>query len=480
MEAIRTSCPACDKLYSVKTNLIRTARPHFKCLDCQTQFYFDLPPSGSGDVVAPSEFAPAQIASAPSRQHSSTANDDEAGLDRDDHGAPPPNKKCAKCGSMNPAASQECRGCGVLMDKYILWKKGRESWAHANPRVQKAWQDVLASYDEPSAHSHFVDRCQAMNELPAAARCYQQILEANPSDETAQTMKRQIAEIVALSLSRKEGKADGTWGTLSFSLALMLGAVLATVGFCLEGAHNLIGVGISLILTAIGARFYYKQILLAIVALGLRPPIVHAEFEEKDPAVSNLLWVVHCEGDLQTAKIVDFLKARETQAPFCVTIKAPLFNPLAVFPPDVQAKPWEKSSRIQLLVEAGPGKPSAEPWDLEVEIERQLPSCQRCETECRSAGQVVTSSIKKKLQFSRPNVRRALIDVTREIKNWRFLEIKIRAKVDSNLSTLNDSLVVRGWPWCRAEDATNSPAELGRAGDSLPAFVASDLSRASQ
>jgi hypothetical protein len=259
MEIIRTRCPSCQKLYSVDPHLIKSSRPQFECLSCQVQFFFDFPFAGVLEtpvtVVEPEkmrEELPSQLANlGMNRSFLETPTPQDVVID----------KECPKCGTLNRPETQECKSCKIVFQKYVEWKKEGEQWLHLNRQMSEAWRLVMDDYDNPTAHTEFFERCLEAGELPVAARRYQRILNVNPSDEIALKMRERITEFVEAPLKSSPHVHLPSWRSALFSFVILVGTLLAVTGFSVDWARNLIGVGVSLILTAIGARVYLRYLI---------------------------------------------------------------------------------------------------------------------------------------------------------------------------------------------------------------------------
>ncbi len=196
-------------------------------------------------------------------------------------------------------------------------------------------------------------------------------------------------------------------------------------------------------------------------------PLAYAgqPISDSPPVESNLSWVVFCSGDIQKARLVDLGEAPTAKPPFCVRLNDGQFNPLHI---DLDAKrsgPWERSAKIWLLVDSGRGEHSPDPWTIEVSIDQVLPQCDKCDATCIKPKTHTQSKIESQVKFMKGRDR-VLIDVTKDIKNWHFLELGLQVRVDASLSTFRASQTVRSWPWCTAGPSSNDD-EAGR-GTSSP------------
>lgn len=207
-----------------------------------------------------------------------------------------------------------------------------------------------------------------------------------------------------------------------------------------------------------------KAIILSIFGLTVAslPPVVQA-------ADVKLDWVVYCEGDISTAKIIGYNSRRPKTGSYCVRYEKTNFSPLIFHPEDMsilaeglpdeeeldletrEARfPWVTSKKIFLLVRF------AEPLGkkeglIELSQEYQFfKSYEGCEVPDDSQAQ--TSKFKNRvlLKPEYESQRIFLVSVTDPVKDWDGKKsFSARAVIYVSGKKIGSAKVsASGWAWC--------------------------------
>ena len=273
----RTRCPGCQKLFAVETETLNSMseagviRAEFTCTGelCREAFGIDLPLSHDLMTLAiipavrltklaekqseprpeirpdaPPKSAPPSVAAvqAPLRAKSGTVSE----------------RECPRCSAMNAASMNECVRCGIIFDRYIEANEAQleEELALGGTReLSLLWDKTLEDYEDRIRHDRFLNACRDANALSYASKKYSQILIAAPQDDIARLMRNRIVAMISM---RAESSRFPI--RLSFripkinSMALFGGSILFVWGVAMPQMKNMMEIGLSLILLAIGVR----------------------------------------------------------------------------------------------------------------------------------------------------------------------------------------------------------------------------------
>lgn len=252
LQHFNVRCPACQKLFRIDSREIKSSVPHFDCTSCKARFGFDFPPTNVNKIET-RVVQPTQVAQL------SDSVDREALKDL---------RQCPKCAAYNPKTQRECMKCLALMDR--VEAVGEDQSLGAIPSLVKAWQEIMADYDNVKKHVAFVNRCEDLQALPYALKKYQTLKEVQPHDSVAQKMFHEVfikniggrakkipqvaqAKQVWISVSDRIN-----WERVRKLFPMVLGAGFIVVGLGNAGARNLIGVGAAILFLIIGVRIFLK------------------------------------------------------------------------------------------------------------------------------------------------------------------------------------------------------------------------------
>ena len=125
------------------------------------------------------------------------------------------------------------------------------------------WENVMADYVDRSRHEAFVNACLQADALTFAAKKYAQILEAAPTEEIANDMRRRIRGFAGVHLDGASPDIQiETWALPlpSFnSFIVFLGSILVVMGLGLPRMMDVAKLGFSMILIALGLRIFLRR-----------------------------------------------------------------------------------------------------------------------------------------------------------------------------------------------------------------------------
>ncbi len=173
-------CPSCSKLYVVDSAEIRTEKPQFECVTCQTRFWFSHP--SSPDLLEIPTFVVGEPAARSQPPGPSQISPIET-------------FHCIKCGYKNPKGAAECVSCGLVFEKFRKKNLGVREDIKGSTELRKAWSSVIEDYTNQALHEAFIKLSLAQNNLPFASQQYRQILESSPSEDVASKMRDKIINL---------------------------------------------------------------------------------------------------------------------------------------------------------------------------------------------------------------------------------------------------------------------------------------------
>lgn len=294
-QPISMRCPECLKAYQVDSSAINDEKPTFQCQDCESLFWFPYTKAiGKPEFIAfPMNWNEEDLDlifynddlnhTAPSQQAEAAENDEvnfqdttesvssEAGIEKqqDERKAQfsiQPSESvntCPKCNFEYIGQQTECDSCGVIFEKY---HKAQKDFDGAPEEIQKLWTSVLEAYDQVSLHQDFVDACTKSKHLEFAAKKYRQVLEANPTDDIAQAMQKQISALttviegaqVADQIPEKMNSRKSPKFNITL-IILFLGGLVIGTGYLVHPLRNLMGVGVAMIFLTLALRVYFRK-----------------------------------------------------------------------------------------------------------------------------------------------------------------------------------------------------------------------------
>ena len=258
----RTRCPACMKLFAVDTEVLLAMtragvyRAEFNCTGdlCRTAFAVQLPlPVGyDGVAILPST----QISNGPiSGGQPAPA---ESIVPTPAIKAPLAEKECPRCNARNVVTMNECVRCGIVFDRFDAAHDLRveEELALGGTReLAVLWDKVIEDYEDRVRHDRFLNACRDARALSYAAKKYSQILVSAPQDDIARLMRNKVVAFVAAQAETSKLPIHLGFRIPKLnSMALFMGSLLFVWGLAMPQLKNMMEIGLSMALLAIGVR----------------------------------------------------------------------------------------------------------------------------------------------------------------------------------------------------------------------------------
>lgn len=198
-------CPKCLKLYAVEKAEIKESKPKFQCNKCDTRFWF--PFSASSTMHEMIGFPVSWL------------EDSDV------------NASAAASPASVPAPAKD-----VKLQQDVGVPHSR--------RLRDLWNLVVENYGNENLHQQFVKACQKENNLAFASKKYAHILNMVSDDDIAMKMNREIEALVQIWLDRsqKVKKAPVLRNRIVW-LGVGLGVVLVALGLSFYQLRNLVGIG---------------------------------------------------------------------------------------------------------------------------------------------------------------------------------------------------------------------------------------------
>ncbi len=277
----RTRCPHCMKLFAIETSALEmltaagVRRAEFKCTGdtCQGVFAIALP-------LDPDLERLAMVPSIPLRESTPIPEPmtEPAPIEPSQSAAiAAPLKKtveereCARCGATNPVASLDCVRCGIVFERSVTGSAGRggldlefrveEELALGGSReLAQLWDLVIEDYEDRIRHERFLNACRDSEALSYAAKKYSQILVAAPQDEIARFMRNKIVALISIKAESSRIPFQLGFRIPKFNtLILLLGSILFVAGILMPQVKNMMEIGLSSILLALGISFALRE-----------------------------------------------------------------------------------------------------------------------------------------------------------------------------------------------------------------------------
>lgn len=284
---ISMRCPECLKAYQVEASTINDEKPTFQCQDCENLFWFPYEAAvGKPEFIAfpmnwneedldlifyneeSIDVAGSQITRESEFENEmsiESANNEVVESQKSDVKKQFQIKEsvntCPKCQFEYIGQQKECDSCGVIFEKYL---KAQKDFDGAESEIQTLWTNVLEAYDQILLHQEFVDACTKSKNLEFASKKYRQVLEANPTDDIAKSMQKQITALttviqgaqIADQLPKSAQKSPKLNITL---IILFLSGLVIGTGYLINPLRNLMGVGVAMIFLTLALRVYFKK-----------------------------------------------------------------------------------------------------------------------------------------------------------------------------------------------------------------------------
>lgn len=238
--SILARCPQCGKLYSIDREEVRTEKPQFECVSCQTRFWFSFPPPSdakevktyrAGEGAAESQDAgPEKIKPIPSLSPINTS------IQLDTFA-------CSKCGYQNLKGSSECSSCGMVFEKARKQALGIKQDVSGTPELKTLWERVISDYDNQAVHEAFINMALNQKNLPFASQQYRLILEANPNESMALRMRDKIINIATLTYVPPRRELPQKKKLSIPMIVIGIGLLMIITGFLIPQLRSVIPLG---------------------------------------------------------------------------------------------------------------------------------------------------------------------------------------------------------------------------------------------
>ena len=257
-------CPDCFKLYSIEVASIQQRQPRFECATCSCRFWIPFPEcleNASGMIGFKDEGSQAPAVSTP-KQNQMTGPTSFFATQATQIKSKP--FSCPKCGHSYAGGDVECVKCGILFSRWSE-KKAHRSEFSASKELKELWEAVILEYENENRHRQFIRYGWVDSNIEYVTQKYQDLLEANPSDEVALKFQKEIQLLAStrFEVARQPQKSaswhDWTIPRIKLSPALyVLAGVLIASGLLIPGMRNLVGFGSSLLFITLAFRYYFQ------------------------------------------------------------------------------------------------------------------------------------------------------------------------------------------------------------------------------
>lgn len=272
----RTRCPGCKKLFAVATETLdamsaaglRSAE--FTCTGdlCHEAFAIELPlPLGHAKLgVLPATTLSRNFLELEPSPETRIEPDPSVGPISDTMAAvvavPLKEKslgiserECPRCGAANVATSTDCARCGIVFERIHDDLVDDEVVLGGTRELSLLWDKTLEDYEDRIRHDRFLNAARDANALSYAAKKYSQILIAVPHDDIARLMRNRIVAMVSVRAESSKMPIRLNFRIPKInSMALFGGSVLFFWGLMMPQLKNIMEIGLSLVLLAIGVR----------------------------------------------------------------------------------------------------------------------------------------------------------------------------------------------------------------------------------
>lgn len=269
----RTRCPGCRKLFAVETETLTAmtragvVRAEFTCTGdlCHEAFAIQLPlPDGHLEQAVIPAIQIERLYQKPAQEPVQ-----EPVLNKMPNfieGAEEPSaiktgkaavgdRECPRCGTANVATSSDCARCGIVFERMHDERIDEEIALGGNRELSAMWDKILEDYEDRIRHDKFLNACRDGSALNYASKKYSQVLVAAPQDDIARSMRNRIVAMISV-----RAESSRLPIRLAFripkinSMALFGGSVLFFWGLAMPQLKNIMEIGLSLVLLAIGVR----------------------------------------------------------------------------------------------------------------------------------------------------------------------------------------------------------------------------------
>ncbi len=267
----RTRCPGCQKLFAVETETLTAmsragvVRAEFTCTGelCHGAFAIQLPlPDGLSEMAVIPAMQIERIYQEPAQEpvlnkmpNFIEGAEEQAALKALNAKIAVGERECPRCGASNVATSSDCARCGIVFERIHDERIDEEIALGGNRELSAMWDKILEDYDDRIRHDKFLNACRDGNALNYSSKKYSQILVAAPQDDIARAMRNRIVAMISVRAesSRLPIRLGFRIPKIN-SMALFGGSVLFFWGLAMPQLKNIMEIGLSLVLLAIGVR----------------------------------------------------------------------------------------------------------------------------------------------------------------------------------------------------------------------------------
>ncbi len=135
----------------------------------------------------------------------------------------------------------------------------RKSSVKGNLSINDLWEAVQEAYEIEWRHQEFILACYRSGCLYFASQKYARILNISPTEGIALKMQAQIEALASRDRLAKSPDESKPEPSRMSSFIAVLGLLIAALGFVGPNFRNLVGVGISIFVMALGLRYFVTK-----------------------------------------------------------------------------------------------------------------------------------------------------------------------------------------------------------------------------
>ncbi len=128
-----------------------------------------------------------------------------------------------------------------------------------NLSIADLWAAVQEAYEIEWRHQEFILACNRAGCLYYASQKYARILSASPTESIALKMQALIEVLANRDRLAKSPELSSARHSKVSSFVALLGLLIAVLGFVGPNFRNLVGVGISIFVMALGLRYFVTK-----------------------------------------------------------------------------------------------------------------------------------------------------------------------------------------------------------------------------
>ena len=164
-------------------------------------------------------------------------------------------RECPRCGAANVATSTDCARCGIVFERIHDDRIDDEVALGGTRELSLLWDKTLEDYEDRIRHDRFLNAARDAGALSYASKKYSQILIAVPQDDIARLMRNRIVAMISIRAESSKMPIRLNFRIPKInSMALFGGSVLFFWGLMMPQLKNIMEIGLSLVLLAIGVR----------------------------------------------------------------------------------------------------------------------------------------------------------------------------------------------------------------------------------